>query len=236
MCISNGLDAGLMSNAVWRGVPLRELLHAAGPLPARPKYGCTASTITPTPFRSRKRWSRPPRRLRNERGAAARSSRFSGADCRAGLFRGKKREVADAVELTGPEADGFYEEQGWGPNFVIPTRSRIDQPDDFAWFSLTKSSGGIPLRGVAFAGDRGVSRVEVSLDDGQTLAGRKNRLSGDEADLGALEFGLEAGHTRRIQADRSRDRRHWRSPAVGKERGQFSGTTGFHTITVYLAA
>ena len=33
MCISNGLDAGLMSNAVWRGIPMGDLLEAASPLP-----------------------------------------------------------------------------------------------------------------------------------------------------------------------------------------------------------
>ncbi|MDB6146525.1 MAG: hypothetical protein JWO45_189, partial [Spartobacteria bacterium] len=32
MCISNGLDAGLMSNAIWKGVPMRDLLSAAAPL------------------------------------------------------------------------------------------------------------------------------------------------------------------------------------------------------------
>src|SRR5205814_1706896 len=32
MCISNGLDAGLMSNAVWKGVPMRNLLDPAAPL------------------------------------------------------------------------------------------------------------------------------------------------------------------------------------------------------------
>src|ERR1700736_6482983 len=30
MCISNGLDAGLMSNAVWTGIALRDLLEPAG--------------------------------------------------------------------------------------------------------------------------------------------------------------------------------------------------------------
>src|SRR5438876_6197349 len=32
MCISNGLDAGLISNAMWKGVPLRDLLDQAAPL------------------------------------------------------------------------------------------------------------------------------------------------------------------------------------------------------------
>ena len=33
MCISNGLDAGLMSNAKWKGVPMKVLLAAASPSP-----------------------------------------------------------------------------------------------------------------------------------------------------------------------------------------------------------
>src|SRR6266849_5239367 len=32
MCISNGLDAGLMSNAVWKGMTLRDLIDPASPL------------------------------------------------------------------------------------------------------------------------------------------------------------------------------------------------------------
>ena len=32
MCISNGLDAGLISNAVWKGVPMHDLLDPAVPL------------------------------------------------------------------------------------------------------------------------------------------------------------------------------------------------------------
>src|SRR5207237_9202398 len=32
MCISNGLDAGLISNAVWKGFTLRDVLDRAVPL------------------------------------------------------------------------------------------------------------------------------------------------------------------------------------------------------------
>ncbi|HSP44547.1 MAG TPA: molybdopterin-dependent oxidoreductase, partial [Chthoniobacterales bacterium] len=37
MCISNGLDAGLMSNAKWKGVPMNVLLAAASPGPGATK-------------------------------------------------------------------------------------------------------------------------------------------------------------------------------------------------------
>ena len=57
MCISNGLDAGLISNAVWKGLPLRDLLDQAGGFPAPRVSACKASTITPTRSRWRKRWN-----------------------------------------------------------------------------------------------------------------------------------------------------------------------------------
>ena len=33
------------------------------------------------------------------------------------------------------------------------------------WFSLGKLSGPIEVKGMAYGGDRGISRVEVSFDD-----------------------------------------------------------------------
>jgi len=53
---------------------------------------------------------------------------------------------------------------------VIPTHSRFDAPqvagNHFAQpFILGKTA---ELRGMAFGGDRGISKVEISTDDGQT--------------------------------------------------------------------
>src|SRR5881227_1659558 len=39
MCISNGLDAGLISNAVWKGFPLRDVLDRAVPLSGAARVG-----------------------------------------------------------------------------------------------------------------------------------------------------------------------------------------------------
>ncbi|MBV8224840.1 MAG: molybdopterin-binding oxidoreductase, partial [Verrucomicrobia bacterium] len=65
---------------------------------------------------------------------------------------------------------GFYKEQGWGPNFVVPTTSRIDAPevtngrftDDIHVGQSTE------LRGIAFGGDRGIQKVELSFDGART--------------------------------------------------------------------
>ena len=48
-------------------------------------------------------------------------------DC-PGLFWRKHVKWLTRIELTTAEAKGFYEKQGWGPDFITPTRSRIDAP------------------------------------------------------------------------------------------------------------
>jgi hypothetical protein len=77
------------------------------------------------------------------------------------------------IEVVDHDAKGFYEQQGWGPNFEIPTRSDIFAPrwsrgggDVFAEpFPLGRPA---TIRGRAFAGARGVAAVEYSTDDGAT--------------------------------------------------------------------
>ncbi len=96
-----------------------------------------------------------------------------------GLYGEKNPKWLTRIELLD-EADGrlhrrhgcgFYKEQGWGrEGDAIPTHSRFDAPqvrgDHFeAPFEVGKP---LELRGMAFGGDRGISKVEVSSDDGET--------------------------------------------------------------------
>ncbi len=237
MCISNGLGAGLMSNAKWRGVPLHTFLQSASPLPGASKvrlHGVDNYTDTfplekamdPTTLVAYEMNGEP---LPDRHGFPARI-------VVPGYFGEKNVKWLTRIELTGPEAEGFYEKQGWGPNFIIPTRSRFDQPDDFAWFSLTKTQEKIPLKGIAFAGDRGVRRVEVSLDGGKSWQEAEITYPGtkltwvlwqyDWKPAGAGEHKLVVRATDGTGAVQREE----------KERGQFSGATGFHQITVYLGA
>lgn len=85
-----------------------------------------------------------------------------------GYFGEKHVKWLTRIEVTDANAKGFYETQGWGPDFILPTRSRIDVPDHELWFSLSKITGPVDVRGIAFGGDRGISRVELSFDDGET--------------------------------------------------------------------
>ena len=78
------------------------------------------------------------------------------------------------IEVIDHDGKGFYETQGWGPNFVIPTRSDIFSPKRTRHSGKDSFDKPIPLnktttiKGRAFGGDRGVSKVEISFDNGQT--------------------------------------------------------------------
>src|SRR4029077_1481224 len=66
---------------------------------------------------------------------------------------------------------GLYKKQGCGRDGdAIATHSRIDAPqvrgDHFE--SPFKVGKAVELRGMAFGGDRGISKVEISENDGET--------------------------------------------------------------------
>src|SRR5207237_6667355 len=58
---------------------------------------------------------------------------------------------------------GFWEQRGWSKLAVAKTGSRVDTPADGGVVRAP-----VTIAGLAFAGDRGISRVEVSADGGRT--------------------------------------------------------------------
>jgi DMSO/TMAO reductase YedYZ molybdopterin-dependent catalytic subunit len=237
MCISNGLGAGLMSNALWRGVPMRELLGAAGPLAGAAKvrlHGVDNYTDT---FPLTKALE-PSTLVAYEMNGARLPNRhgFPARVVVPGYFGEKNVKWLTRIELTGADAEGFYEKQGWGPDFIIPTRSRIDLPNEWEWISLTKSGGSVPMKGIAFAGDRGVSKVEVSVDRGQSWREAKIDYPGTKLTWVVWSFDWKpegpAEHKLSVRATDGTGA----VQRLEKERGPFSGTTGLDEITVYLAA
>lgn len=164
MCISNPVGGGLMSNALWKGVPLRILLENAGlkngamkvVLRAVDGYDDTiplAKAMEPTTLVA---YEMNGTQLPFIHGYPVRL-------IVPGLFGEKSVKWITRIELVGQDVKGYYEKQGWGPDFTIPTHSRFDGPDLSRQISLGTN---VPLKGVAFAGNRGVSRVEISFDDG----------------------------------------------------------------------
>jgi DMSO/TMAO reductase YedYZ molybdopterin-dependent catalytic subunit len=180
LCISYGVGSGLCSNAIWKGVPLPTLLAQVKPKPNVTTVLFRAADGYYETFRFEK--AMEPTTLVAYEMNGEPLPRRHGFPLRLivpGLYGEKNPKWLTRIELLD-EADGrlhrrhgcgFYKEQGWGRlGDAIPTHSRFDAPqvrgDHFeAPFQIGKP---IELRGMAFGGDRGISKVEISSDDGKT--------------------------------------------------------------------
>jgi DMSO/TMAO reductase YedYZ molybdopterin-dependent catalytic subunit len=237
MCISNGLDAGLISNAVWTGFPLRDVLDRAIPLSgaSRVRFHGVDNYTDTIPIETA---LKPTTLLAYEMNGVELPDRH-GYPLRLivpGYFGEKHVKWLTRIELTDASAKGFYEAQGWGPDFLTPTRSRIDVPDAWSSFSLGKLNGPIEVKGIAYGGDRGISRVEFSSDGGQSWHEAEIYYSG-----GNLAWSLwktewlptEVGyHSLVVRAtDAKGDVQKW-----DEKRNPFSGTAGLHEIGVNVVA
>jgi DMSO/TMAO reductase YedYZ molybdopterin-dependent catalytic subunit len=237
MCISNGLDAGLMSNAVWKGIALRDLIDPAGPMADAKRvklYGVDNYTDTipiekalePTTLLV---WEMNGKDLADRHGYPLRA-------IVPGYFGEKHVKWLTRIELTGADAKGFYETQGWGPDFIVPTRSRIDAPDHQSGFSLAQLRSPIEVKGVAFGGDRGISRVEISDDDGETWTDATIHYAGTKLTWALWSYDWQPDgpddYTLVVRAtDGEGEVQEWE-----EDRGWFSGVTGFHKIVVHVSA
>ena len=182
LCISYGIGSGLCSNAIWKGVPLPTLLAQVKPNPNVTTVLFRAADGYYETFRFAK--AMEPTTLVAYEMNGEPLPRRHGFPLRLivpGLYGEKNPKWLTRIELLD-EADGrlhrrhgcgFYKEQGWGrEGDAIPTHSRFDAPqvrgDHFeAPFQVGKT---VELRGMAFGGDGGISKVEVSSDDSQTWA------------------------------------------------------------------
>jgi DMSO/TMAO reductase YedYZ molybdopterin-dependent catalytic subunit len=235
MCISNGLDAGLMSNAVWKGIALRDLIDPASPLSdaARVRLHGVDNYTDTFPL---EKALEPTTLIALEMNGVALPHRH-GYPARVivpGYFGEKHVKWLTRIELTTADAKGFYETQGWGPDFIVPTRSRIDVPDYNATLSLGKLTAPIEVKGVAFGGDRGISRVEVSDDDGETWSDAEIYYSGGDLAWSLWNYKWkpddEDDYTLVVRAtDGEGDVQEWE-----QDRSPFSGTSGFHKIVVHV--
>jgi len=239
MCISNGLDAGLISNAVWKGVPLHDLLDPAVPVSnaARVRLWGVDNYSDTIPL---EKAMDATTLVAYEMNGAPLPHRH-GYPARVvvpGYFGEKHVKWLTRIEVAPAEAKGFYETQGWGPDFIVPTRSRIDGPDHESSFFLSKLAGPIEVKGIAFGGDRGISRVELSFDDGKTWDEASIYYAG--SDLAWSLWKASNGWTPKQPGDYTLvvratdgegDVQEWES-----DRSPFSGATGFHKIVVHVTA
>lgn len=165
-CVSNEVGGDLIGNARWLGVPLRELLDEAQPdedadqVVGRSVDGWTCGTPTAA--------------LRDGRDALLAIGMngeplpvqhgFPVRMVVPGLYGYVSAcKWVTELELTRfADFDAYWVPRGWSAQGPIKTQSRIDAPRR----RNRLTAGPVTVAGVAWAQHRGISRVEVRVDDG----------------------------------------------------------------------
>lgn len=228
-CVSNEVGGDLIGNARWLGIPLKDLLEEAGPedgadqVVSRSDDGFTAGT--------------PTKALMDGRDAMIAVAMngeplpinhgFPARMVVPGLY-GYVSATKWLVELeltTFAAFDAYWVPRGWAQQAPIKTESRIDKPR-----SGTISAGSTTIAGVAWAPHRGISKVEVRVDDGNwQVATLAEVASVDTWRLWSLPWDARPGdHEIQVRAtDNGGDTQTEATAPPAPD-----GATGWHTVRV----
>jgi DMSO/TMAO reductase YedYZ molybdopterin-dependent catalytic subunit len=163
-CVSNSVGGDLMSNTRWTGVPLASLLDHAGVRDEAKWVNFTASDgyVEGLPVDVARQRSTLLAYHMDGKPLTAKHG-YPIRVLAPGNYGMKNPKWLTSIELSSQSPDGFWEKQGWNVESGIKTTARFDTRPRQAI-----SGTAIALGGVAFAGDRGVGKVEVSVDGGQS--------------------------------------------------------------------
>ena len=169
-CVSNEVGGGLVGNALWRGVRLKELFELAG-------VQDTASQVVGRSVDNFTVGFPLVHALADERESMV-AVAMNGEPLPAnhgfparlivpGLFGYvSATKWLTEIELTTWDAfDAYWVPLGWSKEGPILTQSRIDTPHN----GDRLTAGMVPIAGVAWAPDRGVRAVEVRIDEGEWI-------------------------------------------------------------------
>ncbi len=165
-CISNEVGGNLIGNASWRGVALRGLLQNAQPDPKAIKVVFTAADGYTDSLPVERALSAVNLLAYQMNGAPLEPGH--GAPARLlipGIYGMKNVKWLTKIEFVTNDYQGYWQQRGWSDSAVIQTMSRIEVPTDKA---QSLKTGPSTIAGIAFAGDRQISKVEVSVDGGKT--------------------------------------------------------------------
>ncbi len=167
-CVSNEVGGNLVGNAIWRGVPLQELLEEAGVRPeatqiaSRSVDGWSCGFPTEAAFDGRTAMvavgmNDEPLPLRHG---------FPARLVVSGLYGYvSATKWLKEIELTTVEDfNGYWIPRGWSKLGPVKTQSRIDTPRTGQRF---EAGSDVAIAGVAWAPNTGITKVEVLIDDGE---------------------------------------------------------------------
>lgn len=166
-CISNVVGGPLMSNGYFTGVRLSDALNAAGIqrgatemiFKAADGYSDSLHLSQALDERSLIVYLLNGEPLPHLHGYPARL-------LVPGLYGMKNGKWLSELSLASGPYEGYWEQRGWTPEALVKLTSRIDIPHDDDLLVNKQTV----VAGVAYGGDKGISRVDVSVDGGRTWA------------------------------------------------------------------
>ena len=242
-CISNKIGGDLTGTALWKGVPLKNILEKAKIVPGV-KYivfRCSDGYDVGIPL---DKGLMDETILAYEMNLAPLTSKH-GFPLRAivpGLYGMMNPKWITEIELVDKVYEGYWQRNGWtniaeyntGSSIVIPgqapIRNRFRGLDEIP---SSSSNERMPLAGIAFGGDKGISKVEVSTDGGTTwkTAKIKEPLSRYTWVLWTAGFVPEEGMDNYKIIVRATDKKG--KIQTSELRKPFpDGAAGYHTISV----
>ncbi|MFO0707101.1 MAG: sulfite oxidase [Nitrospira sp.] len=160
-CVGNTVAGELIGTAEWGGTPLKNLLEEAGVNPE----------AVDVVFRAADGYSDSIRLDRALAGDVLLAYRMNGVPLPLGHgfpariivpghYGMKSVQWLTEIEVVDRDYRGYYAQKGWTDEAVIKTTSRIDLPGHGSTIQGLRHS----IEGLAFAGIRGIARVEISTD------------------------------------------------------------------------
>ncbi|HET9919766.1 MAG TPA: molybdopterin-dependent oxidoreductase, partial [Ktedonobacteraceae bacterium] len=232
MCISNDVGGQYMSNALWEGVPLADLLHRAGVKPGASKVVFYAADDYSDSIHLSK--ALEPTTLLAVRMNKATLPQGHGFPVRMlvpGIYGMKHCKWLTRIEVVNTNYQGYWQQRGWSDAAPVRLTSRIDTPLTGATLTANKPTY---IAGVAFSGNKGISEVDVSVDDGQTWrrATLKHPLSDLTWVLWELDWQPGAGNytvlVRAVDLEGNVQDPNEAPPLP-------NGSSGYHTIVVSVS-
>jgi hypothetical protein len=165
-CISNNVGGPQISTGDFTGVSLRDLLAMAGPQAAGSWVAFKARDEYQESLQMNLIQAAPEILVAYELdgGPLPEAHGFPARMLIPGHYGMKGPKWLDSITVVDHESGGYWEQQGWDHNAVVKTMSRFDVPGEGDIVKL----GPMLLAGVAFAGGRGIAKVEYSTDAGKT--------------------------------------------------------------------
>jgi DMSO/TMAO reductase YedYZ molybdopterin-dependent catalytic subunit len=231
-CISNPTGGELIGTAVWTGVRMRDLLQRARPTEKAFDVVLTSVDGYVDSFPIAK--AMEPETLLVYLMNGKTLPQDHGYPVRTlvpNIYGMKNVKWLRSIEVASFDKLGYWQEGGWSDGAIVNTGTRIDVPAR----TLRWNGGEVTIAGIAFAGSRGITKVELSFDGARSWQTAKLEAAAGPLTWRrwSIQWTPPSTGTNTIQARATDGRGDVETPV---SRQPFpNGATGYHQLQVNVS-